>query len=329
MLHTKSRVLFFVKLGVSLGLVSCLGWIVNWEQAAKTVSKADKFLLLLAPCLILVRLGAAACRWRLILADSEVTFSFRQAYTGYLVGAFYSILLPGVTGGDAVRIGRCVRQARCQLGTATASVLLERIGGIFALLSLALSACLLFPAALSSLLAAEDTSAVTIVATVGIIFVVATMSARRVWLNWLPHEDAGRAWRFVRSAMQTMSILRERTVGAVFILSLLFQAMDILATFLLSRALGLTVPLPVFFAVIPLVYLAICLPISLGGLGVREGTLVLLLSQFGVAASDAVTLSFLVYLNHIMIGSLGGLAQLVEVLSSREANRVVGNTKYV
>jgi uncharacterized membrane protein YbhN (UPF0104 family) len=328
-LHRKSKILFFAKLGVSLGLVAYLGWIGDWERAVKTIGEADKSLLLIAPLLLLARLGAAALRWRLILADSQVTFPLRQAYMDYLVGTVYNVLLPGVTGGDAIRIGRCVRQTRCQLGTATASVLLERISGVFALLSIAFSAYLLFPSTLPSLLSTEKISPVTMVAIAGITLTAAMILERRAWLRWLPRGGARGAWRFVRSAMQTLSILRWRTLGAVFILSILFQAVDIVATFLLSQALGLTVPITVFFATIPLVYLAIFLPISLGGLGVREGTFVFLLAQFGVAAPDAVTLSFLVYLNRIAIGGLGGLAQLAEAVFSKEASRATEDANIV
>jgi hypothetical protein len=86
----------------------------------------------------------------------------------------------------------------------------------------------------------------------------------------------------------------------------------------LSRALGLELPLVVFFALTPLVYVAMVLPISLSRLGVHEGTWTLFLSQFGVTTGKAVTLSFLIYLNRVVIGLLGACSQLVAVLRSRQ-----------
>lgn len=328
-LHSKSKALFLVKLSVSLGLVVYLGCIVDWERAITTVAGIDVLLLLVAPFLALARLAAAASRWRLILADNRVSFSLRQAYNGYLVGAFYDVLLPGVTGGDVVRIGRCFRQTRCQLGTATASVLLERVCGALALLTIALAAYWFFPWTLSSLPAIERTLAVTIAGVAGIVFLVLAVLGRRIWLRWLPCEDAKGGWRFVCWALRTLGAMKGRTLGAIFVLSILFQTADIVATFLLSKALGLDVSIKVFFAIIPLVYLAICLPVSLGGLGVREGALVFLLGQFGVVPSDAVTLSFLIYLNRIVTGGLGGLLQFVEALSDKKTSRVVADTTYV
>ena len=85
----------------------------------------------------------------------------------------------------------------------------------------------------------------------------------------------------------------------------------------LLKAIGLSLPLRAFFAVVPMVYLATLLPISLGGLGVREGALVFLLARLGVPTSSAVTLSFLIYLNQVFLGMLGGSLQLARLLSSR------------
>jgi uncharacterized membrane protein YbhN (UPF0104 family) len=98
------------------------------------------------------------------------------------------------------------------------------------------------------------------------------------------------------------------------LLSIVFQAADILVIFLLARMIGLTVPLVVFFAIVPFVFLISILPISLGGLGVREGLLTYLLAQFGVNTSDGITLSFLVYLSRFIPAIPGGIVQITETL---------------
>ena len=318
-LRKNSRVLFFAKLIVSLGLVAYLVWIVDWERPIETVNHSNKLLITMCPILSLFGFVFCSARWRLVLADSSVAFSRLRAYRGYLVGSFYSIFLPGVIGGDAVRIGLCVSQTKCKIGTAIASVLVERIAGVVALLSFLLFASLLFPTSLSSIITLESTALVTVMASVGILAMVAVVLGRRLWVKWLPRESTRRMWSFVHSGVDVLSALRGETIGAVLVLSALFQAADIAVAFLLSQAIGLAVPLPVFFAIIPFVYLATLLPISLGGLGVREGALVFLLSGLGVATSDAVTLSFLIYLNRVVVGGIGGLLQFIRTISTGKA----------
>jgi uncharacterized membrane protein YbhN (UPF0104 family) len=322
-LNLNNKLGFIAKCCVSLGLLVYLVCLVDWGRAIETLGEAVRLPLFVAPFILLTGLGISSLRWCLILVDSEVNFSAWQAYRGYWLGLFYGIFLPGVLGGDAVRIGLCTQRTNCPVGTATASVLLERISGILALFGMAFVVYLVSPATLSSLLTAGDTRLIAALAVVGILGMAAVLLGRQVWMRWLPKEGANGVWAFVRSAMLTLGTLRGRTLVLVLMLSAMFQATNTVVTFLLAQATGLDLPLTVFFAIMPLVYLATVLPISLGGLGVREGTLVFLLARFGVATLDAVTLSFLIYLNRVVVGGLGGLVQLAETLSSRQTDRVM------
>lgn len=315
MANRKNRFVFFVKLSVSLSLLIYLIWLIDWERAVRILRGTDKLSLCVVPFVSLTGFWFASLRWRLILADNNVNFSIRNAYRGYLLGLFYGHFLPGVLGGDVVRIGLCAQQTKCGVSIATASVLLERISGITALFLMAFLVYLFFPSIASSLLAIEDSRLIALIAIGGILTLVVAVMGRRLCMRWLPKENARGVWSFVRTAMLAVATLKGRTLGSVLMFSAMFQASDIVATFLLARAMNMDLPLTVFFAVVPLVYLATVFPISLGGLGVREGTLVFFLSQFGVMTSDAVILSFLIYLNRLLIGGTGGGFHLIETLA--------------
>jgi uncharacterized membrane protein YbhN (UPF0104 family) len=56
------------------------------------------------------------------------------------------------------------------------------------------------------------------------------------------------------------------------------------------------------------------LPISVAGIGVREGSLVVLLQEYGVPASSAVALAFLLFAVNLVTSGLGGLFELRSVL---------------
>lgn len=59
------------------------------------------------------------------------------------------------------------------------------------------------------------------------------------------------------------------------------------------------------------------LPISIGGLGVREAIYVTLLQPYGVAAVMAVALGLLQFAVSVLNGAVGGLIELADVLSGR------------
>ena len=65
----------------------------------------------------------------------------------------------------------------------------------------------------------------------------------------------------------------------------------------------------------PLVSLLAMLPLSLNGLGVREGSLVLLLAPYGVAAPAAVALGLAWFAMTLALGLVGGLVYLCQGFS--------------
>ena len=160
------------------------------------------------------------------------------------------------------------------------------------------------------LLTIKGTSSVFILAGCGTLLVILTLIGRRIWIGCLFNKDKIISNRYIHSALSTLKALDSQTLGTIVFLSALYQGVWIFTTFYISQAIGLSVPIHVFFSILPLVYLVTVLPVSIGGVGVREGTFVLLLAQFGVTPSDAVTLSFLEYLCRIAIAALAGVIQL-------------------
>jgi glycosyltransferase 2 family protein len=77
------------------------------------------------------------------------------------------------------------------------------------------------------------------------------------------------------------------------LLGLVYQALVVLCTIWLARAIGLDLSAALVAAVLPLVLLATLVPITIAGLGVREGGFVALLAAAGVAAEPATLLSLL------------------------------------
>lgn len=317
-LHQKSRWIFVIKLAISLGLIIYLTWLIDWERAGKILKEVDKIFLFGILLVALFRLIFATFRWQRILSDNQVVLSFGFAYASYLIGSFYNIFLPGVTGGDIIRAGRCIQRTQCVWGTATATVILERISGMVATLLIAFVTYLCFPNTLPSLIVIETNSLVTVISALGLFVMLVLILGRRKWLKWLPSQNLKGIKGFMVSGLRTFGVLQAHTLVLILLLSVLFQGLDIVITFLLSQAIGLNLPLLVFFAIIPLIYIAIILPISLGGLGIREGMLTFLLAQFGVTTSDAVMLSFLVYFIHVIIASLGGIVQFLETFTGQQ-----------
>jgi glycosyltransferase involved in cell wall biosynthesis len=79
----------------------------------------------------------------------------------------------------------------------------------------------------------------------------------------------------------------------------------------LGQAMGLTIPLVAYFIAVPVVALLTLLPVSVSGVGVREGGLAWMLASYGVGQGMGITLGILWFLVTVAGGLVGGLAYLL------------------
>jgi uncharacterized membrane protein YbhN (UPF0104 family) len=115
--------------------------------------------------------------------------------------------------------------------------------------------------------------------------------------------------RFVRAVHLGLERFRRRPAAAATVLAagFVYQLAVVIAAYLAGRALGLHVGWIVMLAFMPAVAIVQVLPITIGGLGVREGAFVLFLTRsgLGVPQGRAIALGLLIYgIN--LVASLAG-----------------------
>jgi hypothetical protein len=95
-----------------------------------------------------------------------------------------------------------------------------------------------------------------------------------------------------------------------------------------SLALNQHINIIYFFIFVPIIILVALLPLSVGGIGVREGAYVYFFSQVGVSASEAFILSLLLYVV-MMIGIIlpGGIIYVVEGISIESGDMISQKTR--
>jgi len=129
--------------------------------------------------------------------------------------------------------------------------------------------------------------------------------------------------------LKGQNVLRQiatfQTAGARFHLKIaainVFDALVVLvlAYICAARAANITVPLGVFICLCATVYALSRLPVTVANLGLREVTLVGLLTGYGVEASSAMLMSMVLFSSHILLALIGAVYQLSWGMSSRKA----------
>jgi glycosyltransferase 2 family protein len=252
----------------------------------------------------LIAVGLSAARWQLVLQVLGRPAPFRRLVELTLAGQFVGTVLPTSIGGDALRVHRLARDTS-HGPSSFASVVIERLSGWFILPVLTILA-LTINRGLLEFGPSRFALALAVVVLVG--WTIVILIALSPWAGrW--GSDTG--WRRFFAAIHE-GLLACRTqpaqVGRIFLSGTAYQLVLIAAGLMLARGFGIDASPTALMAFLPSVLIIQLIPISIGGLGVRESALVLYLQPLGVPAGEAILLGLLIYAVNILVGLLGAPA---------------------
>ncbi|MFQ5900223.1 MAG: lysylphosphatidylglycerol synthase transmembrane domain-containing protein [Thermodesulfobacteriota bacterium] len=298
---------FLIKVLVSISLLVFLFWKTDMDLFLKTASSLDIRLFITAAILYIGCQYVSSFRWKVLLLAHNITVSTPRLFSFYLVGMFFNNFLPGSIGGDVVKGYDFYRHSRRGKESAT-TVFLERYVGLVALFIIGLTALVfLYPLL-------EDPIIVILMLSIFIVFIIGTIvvvnsSVKNLTINIVNRFKITKLEKAISGIYETVGRYNnhKNSVFNAFLLSVIIQLMNIVVYITLSDALNIIVPWGHFFLFFPIITIISMLPISLNGLGVREGINIYLFSQVGVESPQALTLSLTWFFMVIFISVPGGI----------------------
>lgn len=300
------RTLF--KIGVSSGLLIWLLFKIDVDQILLRWQDTNwKFLILISPILFLVCIIVNVLRWKLILKQQGINIPFWNLVVIYIKGTFLGSFLPGgMATGDIYRMYSLAKN----IGTKTvsiSSVLMDRAMGVFSLLILSLFA-LYYSIFIINNEVFMPIAKVVLFITI-LFFMAGAFSITFIKKGYFNKINCSNSiilklQHFIVEIPNYFS--NKMILGKVFLLSLLFQFTIVFWTYVVSQALIISVPFHVLCVGVPLINFFALLPISIGGLGVRETAYVFFLVPFGLEASEAVSISLISVLLQTILRLLSG-----------------------
>jgi len=261
----------------------------------------------LAAALAMAAIGIvlSAWRWQRVIDAFGIRVPLRRLTTYYFAGQFVGNALPSTIGGDVVRVARAAKDVG-GTETAFATVALERLTGFLALPVLSLVGFALDPSLLDSSTAwvALLIDGVALAALSAILFLAGHPRAAG---RFRDHENWTRFLGAVHEGITYLRSDREQVLGVLFT-AFVYQVSVIATVGFLVLTLDTGVPFAALVAFIPAVAMAQVIPISLSGLGVRESTLVLLLTPLGIPHGRAVGLGLAWYATMLIVSLAGAPA---------------------
>ena len=312
---SRSRLVNLLKIVVSLGLLVVLITQVDIEHTIGYLADMIWVLFLAAQVLYLSGVLVRAYRWGCLVWALGVNVPWRRLASLYFVGSFFSLVLPTGVGGDAVRIYELSQDSH-ETASAISSVLVDRFLGLFVLFAMALLALLG-----GYQIVAPEIRIIIALVFAGSVFVVGLL-LQRTWIeSWgrcLGVDRVLGRFKILRELYASIHLYGSRALLKATIASVVFNLLLVLANYLLGLAVGIDVSLWYYFLFVPIISAVLMIP-SIGGLGVREATYVILFGQVGVARDQALALALAYDATLVLTGLIGAAIYIIQ--SMREVRK--------
>ena len=310
----KKAILLITRIAISASLIAFLikTQIKAFSDIIEILKSSDKVLLLLSLSTHALGTYITAVRWKALLNTQEVKLSAASLSVTVLIGSFFNNFLPTSIGGDVFRTYDASKKAKIPLSTSASVILVERFSGVVSAATYAVIALFLGFTAIGHR---------PVIIPIIIFFVVTVILAFLI-INpslFKLGKILGR-FKFMRKLTEKLSNFYDTLASfkkykivliEVLIFSFLLQFTVILNYYLAARALGINLNLTAFIFIVPVVAIIAMIPISIGGIGLRENSMVFIMVAMGVNNEKAALCSLLILFMLIIMGAVGGIIYII------------------
>ena len=296
------------RIAFTLVLLLVLVYQMDLKIFVDVMTSADVSLILLATVIHFVVMGLFVIRWQIILRNFEIFTRLVPLIKITLIGFFFNLFLPTGIGGDCFRAYYLARLERRGMSTTLTTTLLERSAGMCGLVMI--GTCF----AILGGIEFEGVSLVYVFLFVLILYVLGNMVLFNSQIHkGISHFLQKKNFLQMQAKMElvykglTMLRRNKRSVAITLTVSLTMQFLAVVIVWVSAQALRIDAPFMAFLTLVPLINLSVMVPLTINGIGLREGLFYLLFSQIGVPVEAAVSLSIIYFCIHVFSGLPGGI----------------------
>ena len=328
----KRKLILSLKFVVAVALLLLLFSFIDHEQFPRMLLGAEPLYLILCLLFSLLMVATSCWKWWLILRLQQQSIPFLRLYRWYFIGYFYSNFLPSNVGGDVVRAWYVTRQIK-SASIGLISVFAERFTGIVALLFMAAT----LPFFLRGPWTVPSVWIVSILALIICVFLLAVGMFGQVLIRsslirsgvavlqqlmraQSPTSPTHNIWKRTAGLINRI-LLQGQTLSSAFrqspqkafqvmALTFLFYALTVINVALAYRAFGIWPPLREIASVLPTALLVGMVPVSLGNLGIVEGSYVYYFGLAGMAGELTLLVGLFLRFKMLALGLIGWIIQL-------------------
>ncbi|MBS1269919.1 MAG: hypothetical protein MAG794_00871 [Gammaproteobacteria bacterium] len=296
-----------LKITVSIGLLVLLAAKLDWREVLARAGPAAWWTLPLTVAIQILIWNLANIRWWLLIRSHTFGHTYGNLLKPTYIGAFFNNLLPSSTGGDLFRIYHIYRQGH-GAAVAVSPIVTERVVGLICMVALATVSIFQF---------SHDTQLFNALRTVLFWLLVcgalgiAIVSFPTTYYSfhgfierWARFKPVAGLLRITEAAHTYLS--RPHILVSLIVISLVMQGMQIVIFLILGAGVEAVLEPTQYIFIVPVILVAASIPVTVGGLGVREAAAITLFTSAGMSQENAAAVSLL-FVPVLLLSGLPGL----------------------
>jgi len=325
MKNPKATLILLAKLAVSAGLLAFFLSKLDFAQFWSTLRRADVGYVSLALVAYLVGQVISAIRWTVLSRPLGFHMGLTGMTTYYLIGMFFNLFAPGTVGGDLSKIFYLTREGQkssteswgAATLRATVSVVADRAVGMCVLVWLGAAGLLLF----ADYAIPPTVRLVTFALAAGLLVGGLCLPLITRFLPNDSHPLVGK----LRVALEGYG-RDSRAIPIAMGLSLAVHLLQTGMHVVMGKALSMDLPFSFCLILYPLVGTFAAIPISFGGIGLRESGYMFLLGVLGFASEKGIAFGLLLFIIVALDSLLGGVLFLLKRNEHAAADALTGQS---
>lgn len=295
----------FGKLIITFGILFVIFYNIDFQILFDSINKFNLLSYFLILSIYSLSQIIYSFKWYVILKQK---CSFLVLFRLNFISFFYSTFLPGQIAGDVAK-GWKLSKIHPNKGEIVMSVIFDRITGLIGLIIAGIIGIILSE---SEYIFNLKIPLIIISVIILIFFIITSRSESYDFLLYLTnkiHKKVGFDGFFTKF-VTLLEFCNKEKMGLIIILytsflGFIFQVVNVCLIYLVSEVLSLHVSFFDWLWIFTVISLTVILPVTIGGIGLREAGFIGLLSLFNIASEEALIVSTMVFALNILGAIIG------------------------
>ncbi len=291
---------------------------INIKDIENIINNGDLSLFGISMLLYFISIFFASAQWKNLLKIQDIEVSYLTSLRFSFIGVFFNSFLPSSAGGDVYRVYGLGKETS-KWGSVLSATFFDRVFGFVILGLFSLIAGVVYFNEIDL-----KFSVIVMIMFFAIIsgFLLFILSHRffslidRFIFRFFPEKITKTLREFRLEGKKVFSSTKR--LVPILVISIIVQGLRVVSNYYAAKSIGVDISVGYYFLFIPIIGMAIMVPITPGAVGIRELVSLELFGGVGVASVQAAFMQTVAFLTNIFVNALGGLVLLYRIIIDKK-----------